>query len=94
MADPWADIEQKYPVGSRHRGRVANVLGYGAFVKLEPGVEGLVPATEMPWSKGRSHPIKFIMRGDEMEVEVLRIDKVKREIWLAMRSHRPFYLAK
>lgn len=84
-AGPWAYIEQKYAVGSRHWGRVTHTMSYGAFVELEPGVEGLVPASEMPWKGGRYHPINFIMRDNELEVEVLRIDKARREIWLAMQ---------
>jgi len=83
---PWANIEQKYPVGSRISGKVVNVLSYGAFVQLEPGVEGLVHISEMSWTKRISHPNQVVSIGDEIEVVVLEIKKEKQEISLGMKQ--------
>jgi small subunit ribosomal protein S1 len=83
---PWANIESKYPVGSRIRGRVVNVLSYGAFVQLEPGVEGLVHISEMSWTKRINHPNQVVSIGDEIEVVVLEIKKEKQEISLGMKQ--------
>ncbi|MBN1443919.1 MAG: 30S ribosomal protein S1 [Planctomycetes bacterium] len=83
---PWANIETKYPVGSRIHGKVVNVLSYGAFVQLEPGVEGLVHISEMSWTKRISHPNQVVSIGDEIEVVVLEIKKEKQEISLGMKQ--------
>jgi small subunit ribosomal protein S1 len=83
---PWANIEQKYPVGSRITGKVVNVLSYGAFVQLEPGVEGLVHISEMSWTKRINHPNQVVSIGDEIEVVVLEIKKEKQEISLGMKQ--------
>jgi small subunit ribosomal protein S1 len=86
---PWANVEQKYPVGSRHTGEVVNVMSYGAFVKLEPGVEGVVPISEMSWTKRIDHPSELVAIGDTIEVQVLKISKEHREISLGMRQVQP-----
>lgn len=83
---PWAHIETKYPVGSRIKGKVVNVLPYGAFVQLEDGVEGLVHVSEMSWTKRISHPNQVVSAGDEIEVVVLEIKKEKQEISLGMKQ--------
>jgi small subunit ribosomal protein S1 len=83
---PWSNIETKYPVGSRIRGRVVNVLSYGAFVQLEPGVEGLVHISEMSWTRRITHPNQVVSIGDEIEVVVLEIKKEKQEISLGMKQ--------
>jgi small subunit ribosomal protein S1 len=83
---PWADVETKYPVGSRVTGEVVNVMGYGAFVKLEPGVEGLVHISEMSWTKRINHPSEQVSIGDQIEVQVLNINKVKQEISLGIKQ--------
>src|SRR5207302_1529375 len=64
-ASPWQDVEAKYPVGSRHTGEVVNVMSYGAFVKLEPGIEGLVHISEMSWTKRINHPSELVSIGDQ-----------------------------
>ncbi|MBI4577236.1 MAG: 30S ribosomal protein S1 [Planctomycetes bacterium] len=84
--DPWNRIDEKYPVGSRIKGQVVNVLTYGAFVKLEPGVEGLVHVSEMSWTKRINHPSEVVQAGDEVEVQILDIDKEKQEISLGMKQ--------
>src|SRR5205823_6632619 len=86
---PWAGVEQKYPVGSRHHGEVVNVMSYGAFVKLEPGVEGLVHISEMSWTKRINHPSELVAIGDAIEVQVLNINKEKQEISLGMKQVQP-----
>ena len=83
---PWANIETKYPVGSRIKGKVVNVLSYGAFVQLEDGVEGLVHISEMSWTKRINHPNQVVSPGDEIEVVVLEIKKEKQEISLGMKQ--------
>jgi len=83
---PWVGIEQKYPVGSRVRGQVVNIVSYGAFVKLEDGVEGLVHISEMSWTRRINHPSELVAIGDTVEVVVLGIDLEKEEISLGMKQ--------
>ncbi len=85
-ASPWENVEEKYPVGSRHRGTVVNVMSYGAFVKLEEGIEGLVHISEMSWTKRINHPSELVQVDDEVEVIVLAINKEKQEISLGMKQ--------
>lgn len=83
---PWETVEDKYPVGSRIKGTVVNVMSYGAFVKLEEGIEGLVHISEMSWTRRISHPSELVQPGDEIEVVVLGINKEKQEISLGMKQ--------
>ncbi|MCA9237626.1 MAG: 30S ribosomal protein S1 [Planctomycetales bacterium] len=83
---PWENVATKYPVGSRVKGTVVNVMSYGAFVKLEDGIEGLVHISEMSWTKRISHPSELVNIDDEIEVVVLRIDEQKQEISLGMKQ--------
>ncbi len=83
---PWVGVEQKYPVNSRHQGEVVNIMTYGAFVKLEPGIEGLVHISEMSWTKRINHPNEMVSIGDKIEVQVLNINKEKQEISLGMKQ--------
>ncbi len=85
-ASPWETVEQKYPVGSVVHGVVVNVMSYGAFVKLEEGIEGLVHISEMSWTKRISHPNELVHIDDEIDVVVLNIDKNKQEISLGMKQ--------
>ena len=85
-ASPWAKVADKYPVGTVCAGTVVNVMSYGAFVKLEDGVEGLVHISEMSWTKRVSHPSEIVKPGDEVEVVVLAINKEKQEISLGMKQ--------
>ncbi|MFO0934380.1 MAG: 30S ribosomal protein S1 [Planctomycetota bacterium] len=86
FASPWETVELKYPVGSRVMGKVVNVMPYGAFVKLEDGIEGLVHISEMSWSKRVNHPSEVVKVGDAVEVVVLDINKEKQEISLGMKQ--------
>jgi small subunit ribosomal protein S1 len=86
---PWANVEAKYPVNSRHSGEVVNVMSYGAFVKLEPGIEGLVHISEMSWTKRINHPSELVSIGDQIEVQVLNINKEKQEISLGIKQVQP-----
>jgi small subunit ribosomal protein S1 len=86
---PWANVADKYPVGSRHQGEVVNVMSYGAFVKLEPGLEGLVHISEMSWTKRINHPNELVAIGDKIDVQVLNINKDKQEISLGMKQVQP-----
>ncbi len=85
-ADPWDGVELKYPVGAKFTGRVTNITDYGAFVELEPGVEGLVHVSEMSWTKKNVHPGKIVSTSQEVEVMVLEVDPVKRRISLGLKQ--------
>ncbi len=85
-ASPWEDIEKKYPANTRLRGQVTNIMSYGAFVKLEEGVEGLVHISEMSWTRRINHPSELVSIGEEVEVVVLDINKDKQEISLGMKQ--------
>ena len=83
---PWENVETRFPVGSTVHGSVVNVMSYGAFVKLEEGIEGLVHISEMSWTKRVNHPSELVNIGDEIDVVVLGIDKKKQEISLGMKQ--------
>ena len=85
-ASPWEDIEKKYPPNTRLKGQVTNIMSYGAFVKLEEGVEGLVHISEMSWTRRINHPSEMVSIGEEVEVVVLDINKDKQEISLGMKQ--------
>ncbi len=86
MASPWEGIDSRYPVGSKHLGEVVNIMSYGAFVKLEDGVEGLVHISEMSWTRRINHPSELVKVGDRVEVVVLEINREKSEISLGMKQ--------
>ncbi len=86
---PWDNIEEKYPVGSIVEGEVVNIMPYGAFVKLEDGIEGLVHISEMSWTRRVSHPSDLVKVGDRVKVAVLGINKDKQEISLGMKQAEP-----
>jgi small subunit ribosomal protein S1 len=86
LDDPWQNIEGKYPVGTRFKGRVTNITDYGAFVELEPGIEGLIHVSEMSWTKKNVHPGKIVSTSQEVEVQVLEVDPVKRRISLGLKQ--------
>ncbi|MDA0808389.1 MAG: 30S ribosomal protein S1 [Planctomycetota bacterium] len=88
-SSPWDGVEAKYPVNERVKGEVVNVMTYGAFVKLEDGIEGLVHISEMSWTKRINHPTELVQIGDEVEVVVLGINKDKQEISLGMKQTQP-----
>ena len=83
---PWTDIDKKYPVGSRVRGKVVSITNYGAFVELEKGVEGLVHISEMSWTRNIRHPSKLVSIGDEIEAVVLKVDPNDEKISLGMKQ--------
>ncbi|MHC5537815.1 30S ribosomal protein S1 [Singulisphaera rosea] len=85
-SNPWEQVAEKYPAGARITGEVVNVMSYGAFVKLEPGVEGLVHISEMSWTKRVGHPSEVVQVGDQVEVVVLNINEQKREISLGIKQ--------
>src|ERR1700734_1955780 len=86
LEDPWHGIEGKYPVGARFKGRVTNITDYGAFVELEPRIEGLIHVSEMSWTKKNVHPGKIVSTSQEVEVQVLEVDPVKRRISLGLKQ--------
>ena len=86
QADPWEGIEAKYPVGARFTGTVTNIADYGAFVELEPGVEGLIHVSEMSWTKKNVHPGKIVSTSQQVEVQILEVDPQKRRISLGLKQ--------
>jgi small subunit ribosomal protein S1 len=86
QTDPWEGIEVKYPINGRLSGRVTNITDYGAFVELEPGIEGLIHVSEMSWTKKNVHPGKIVSSSQEVEVQVLEVDSVKRRISLGLKQ--------
>jgi len=87
--DPWVDAAHKYPIGKRVRGKVVSLADYGAFLELEPGIEGLVHVSEMSWTKRVKHPSKVVSVGDAVDAVVLDIDEGNRKISLGMKQIEP-----
>jgi small subunit ribosomal protein S1 len=83
---PWEDVEQRYPIGARVKGKVVNVMNYGVFIRLEDGIEGLVHISEMSWTRRLAHPSEMLTLGDEIEVVVLNVNKEKQEISLGLKQ--------
>jgi len=86
QADPWEGIEAKYPIEAKFTGRVTNITDYGAFVELEPGIEGLIHVSEMSWTKKNVHPGKIVSTSQEVDVVVLEVDPDKRRISLGLKQ--------
>ena len=86
VASPWAGVEDRYPIGSKHTGTIVNIMTYGAFVKLEDGVEGLVHISEMSWTRRVNHPSELVSTGDEVEVVVLEFSQDRQEVSLGMKQ--------
>jgi small subunit ribosomal protein S1 len=84
--DPWTTIEERYRPGTPVQGRVVSLTNYGAFVELEPGVEGLVHVSEMSWTRRVRHPSKIVNVGDMVEVQVLEVNKATKRISLGMKQ--------
>ena len=87
--DPWAHIEEKYPVGSRVKGKAVGVVEYGVFVEIEPGLEGLLHVSEMSWDKKLRNPSKLVAKGDMLELQVLDIDTEKKRVSLGLKQLKP-----
>ncbi|MBN2593848.1 MAG: 30S ribosomal protein S1 [Sedimentisphaerales bacterium] len=85
-SSPWEDVEHRYPVGAKVKGKVVNVMSYGVFVRLEDGIEGLVHISEMSWTKRLTHPGELVNLGDDIEVVVLSVNKEKQEISLGLKQ--------
>ena len=86
LPDPWASVPERFPVGARVQGKVVGVTDYGAFVQIEPGVEGLVHVSEMSWSKRTKHPSKVVKAGDDVDVVVLEVKTDQRRISLGLKQ--------
>jgi small subunit ribosomal protein S1 len=86
LQDPWQAIAAKKHIGAKFHGRVTNITDYGAFVELEPGIEGLVHVSEMSWTKKNVHPGKIVSTSQEVDVQVLEVDPVKRRISLGLKQ--------
>ena len=89
LPDPWATVPERFAVGTRIQGKIVGVTDYGAFVQIEPGVEGLVHVSEMSWSKRTKHPSKMVKAGDEVEVTVLEVKTDQRRISLGLKQTMP-----
>ena len=88
-SSPWENVEERYPIQARVKGKVVNVMNYGVFVRLEDGIEGLVHISEMSWTKRLTHPTEILNLGDEIEVVVLNVNKQKQEISLGLKQTGP-----
>jgi small subunit ribosomal protein S1 len=86
LPDPWASVAERYAIGTKLNGKIMGLTDYGAFVELEPGIEGLVHVSEMSWSKRKQHPSKIVKVGDEVEVTILGVDSSERRISLGMKQ--------
>ena len=84
--DPWSDIEERFPVGSRHTGQVKNLTPYGVFVELEEGIGGMVHISDLSWTKRFSHPSEFTKVGSDIDVVILDIDKGNRKLSLGHKQ--------
>ena len=89
MQDPWSNVDEKYPAGTRVKGKVVSITDYGAFVKLEEGLEGLVHVSEMDWASKPKHPSKYVNTGDEIEALVLKAGKDERRLSLSLKQLKP-----
>ncbi|PTL36518.1 30S ribosomal protein S1 [Candidatus Methylomirabilis limnetica] len=89
LKDPWEDVDQRFPISSRIRGKVVSLTDYGAFVELAEGIEGLVHISEMSWTQRVKHPSKIVSVGDSIEIMVLDVDKVNKRISLGLRQIEP-----
>ena len=91
-SNPWDQIEQKYPPGTRVKGKIVNLLPYGAFIEIEPGIEGLIHVSEMSWVKNITDPSEVVKKGDEVEAIVLSIQKEEGKISLGLKQaeHNPW----
>ena len=89
MPDPWATVAERFPVGTRAHGKVVSLADYGAFVELEPGIEGLVHISEMSWTKRVTHPSKIVEPGQEVDVIVLDVDPANRRVSLGLKQAAP-----
>jgi small subunit ribosomal protein S1 len=87
--DPWENVDERYPIGSKWMGKVVSITDYGTFVELEAGVEGLVHVSEMSWAKKPRHPSKIVQVNEEVDVEILGVDKDQKRISLSMRKLKP-----
>jgi small subunit ribosomal protein S1 len=87
--DPWLNIDEKYPVGSKVKGKAVGVVEYGVFVELEPGLEGLLHVSEMSWDKKLRNPAKLVLKGDMLDLQILDIDNEKKRISLGMKQLKP-----
>ncbi|MHC4110158.1 MAG: 30S ribosomal protein S1 [Planctomycetota bacterium] len=85
-ASPWEDVENRYPIGARVKGKVVNVMNYGAFIRLEDGIEGLVHISEMSWTRRLAHPGEMLNLDDEIEIVVLNVNREKQEISLGIKQ--------
>ncbi len=89
QGNPWENIEQRYPVGSVVHGEVVKVMSYGAFVKLEPGIEGLVHISEMSWTRRINHPSEMVQTGDKIDVKILAVDPQGQQLSLGIKQTQP-----
>jgi small subunit ribosomal protein S1 len=87
--DPWATIDERYRVGSRVTGKVRNLTDFGAFIELEPGVDGLLHISDMSWTRSVGHPSELLKKGQELESQILNIDKENKRISLGLKQIQP-----
>src|SRR6266581_1062338 len=88
-SDPWADVDQRYPVGSKVKGRIVSLTNYGAFVELEPGVDGLLHISDMSWTRNIGHPSEILKKGQSIETQILNVDRDNKRISLGLKQIQP-----
>src|SRR2546425_651474 len=88
-SDPWEQVEERYPAGAKVRGRVVSLTNYGAFVELEPGVDGLLHISDMSWTRNIGHPSELLRKGQEIDTQILNIDRDQKRISLGLKQIQP-----
>src|SRR6266581_937632 len=88
-SDPWADVDQRYPVGTKVKGRIVSLTNYGAFVELEPGVDGLLHISDMSWTRNIGHPSEILKKGQSIETQILNVDRDNKRISLGLKQIQP-----
>ena len=86
-SNPWEEIEMRYPPGTRVKGKIVNLVPYGAFIEIEPGIEGLIHVSEMSWVKNVTDPSEIVNKGDEVEAIVLSVQKEEGKISLGLKAN-------
>src|SRR5205807_328849 len=88
-SDPWEHVEDKYPAGTKTRGHVVSLTNYGAFIELEPGVEGLLHISDMSWTRNVGHPSEILRKGQELDTQILNLDRDNKRISLGLKQIQP-----
>ncbi len=86
LSNPWDEIDARFPIGMKIKGKVRNLTAYGAFVEMEEGIDGMVHVSDLSWTRKVNHPSEMLKKGDEVEARVITVDKVERRIGLSVKA--------